>query len=63
MLENTKFCLKKEKKLSVVYLGGSITEGAGASEYSRCWVSLFDTWLKNTYRECSIHSLDRKSVV
>ncbi len=58
MLENTKFCLKKEKKLSVVYLGGSITEGAGASEYSRCWVSLFDTWLKNTYRECSIHSFN-----
>ena len=32
MLENTLYRLKHDKKLTVGYFGGSITEGAGASK-------------------------------
>ena len=56
MLENTKFLLEKENEISIVYLGGSITEGAGASTYSHCWVSLFDSWIKERYKNCTVRS-------
>lgn len=41
------FCDKKE--INVVFLGGSITEGAGASEKKNCYAERVGMWFKETY--------------
>lgn len=33
-------------EINIVFLGGSITEGAGASEYGKCYASMTGEWLK-----------------
>lgn len=57
MLNNTIYKLKNEKKLNVGYFGGSITEGAGASEPSKCWRGLTTQWLRDTYPDCEINEI------
>lgn len=57
MLNNTIYKLKKDKKLTIGYFGGSITEGAGASDPSKCWRSLTTEWLRNTYPDCEINEI------
>ena len=54
MLENTRFRLENNLGLTVVYFGGSITEGAGASSYEHCWASKTTAYLKQTYPDCPI---------
>ncbi|MBE6666519.1 MAG: SGNH/GDSL hydrolase family protein [Ruminococcaceae bacterium] len=55
MLENTIYRLNKEKKLRVGYFGGSITEGAGASEWNRTsWRARITTYLRGTYPDAEI---------
>ena len=54
MLENTAFRLKHGLGLTVAYFGGSITEGAGASSYGRCYAALTTAWLKEKYPGCEI---------
>ena len=55
MFENTLYKLKNCKNLTVAYFGGSITEGAGASDEDRlCWRALTTAWLREKYPECEI---------
>lgn len=50
MLNNTIYRIKKEKKLTVGYFGGSITEGAGATSWDgTSWRGLLNKHLKETY--------------
>ncbi|MBQ8496021.1 MAG: SGNH/GDSL hydrolase family protein [Clostridia bacterium] len=50
MLNNTVYRLRKEKKLTVGYFGGSITEGAGATSWDHTsWRGLINKHLKETY--------------
>lgn len=40
----------KSKKMNVAYIGGSVTEGYGASEpRKKCWPTLVSEWLEKTY--------------
>ncbi len=57
MLENTKYKLTKTDKLTVAYFGGSITEGAGASDYAHCWAGLTTKWLGEKYPNCEIKGI------
>lgn len=55
MLENTLYRLNKEKKLRVGYFGGSITEGAGASEWNRTsWRARLTAHLREAYPDAEI---------
>ena len=55
MLENTIYRLKKEKKLRVGYFGGSITEGAGASEWDKTsWRGRLTAHLRASYPDAEI---------
>jgi len=55
MLENTIYRLKKEKKLRVGYFGGSITEGAGATEWDRTsWRARLTAHLRESYPDAEI---------
>lgn len=54
MLAHTLHCLEQKKRLTVAYLGGSITEGAGASAPQTCWASRITAWLRETWPDCSI---------
>ena len=57
MLNNTVYKLKNNKKLTIGYFGGSITEGAGASDPSKCWRSLTTQWFRDTYPDCEINEI------
>lgn len=39
------------RTLNVAFIGGSITRGAGASNYVYSWASLISSWLKNYYKQ------------
>ena len=54
VLENTLYRLKNKKELTVAYFGGSITEGAGASSYEKCWAALTTAWLRERFPSCRI---------
>ena len=55
MLENTKYRLKKEKKLRIGYFGGSITEGSGASSWHKTsWRARLTAHLREAYPEAEI---------
>ena len=51
MLENTVYRLKHDKKLSIGFIGGSITEGCGASSPKTSWVGRTYDWFTRTYPE------------
>lgn len=57
-LINTYSKLVYDKKLTVAYLGGSVTAGAFASDYSKCWAGLSATWLRGCYPEAQIRTID-----
>ena len=55
MLKNTIYRLKTEKKLRIGYFGGSITEGAGATDWNKTsWRARITAYLKETYPEADI---------
>lgn len=54
MLNNTGYKLTKEKKLTIGYFGGSITEGAGASRDELCYRGRVTTWFKERYPDAEI---------
>ncbi|MBO5198923.1 MAG: SGNH/GDSL hydrolase family protein [Lachnospiraceae bacterium] len=54
MLNNTVYRLKHDKKLTIGYFGGSITEGAGASEPVRTWRAMTTAWFAEQYPDCEI---------
>jgi len=58
MLNNTIYKLNNEKEFTVGYFGGSITEGAGASDPSKCWRSLVTEWLRGKYPHCNIKEIN-----
>ena len=59
MLENTIYKLKTDKKLTVGYFGGSITEGAGASDPSlTSWRGATFKWLCESYPDCEIKQVN-----
>lgn len=58
MLNNTLYRLLHDKRLTVGYLGGSITEGTGASSPERCWRGLTTAWLKATFPDCRIDEVN-----
>ena len=58
MLKHTMAKLAKKAQLTVAYFGGSITQGAGSSDYKYCWRSLTTAWLKENYPESAITEVD-----
>lgn len=55
ILGNTIAKLKTNKKLTVGYFGGSITEGACASDPEKTsWRALTTAWLRGNYPDCEI---------
>ena len=57
-LTNTISKLVNEKKLTVMYYGGSVTHGAGASDSEKTsWRGLIGEWLKTSFPEAEITNL------
>ncbi|MBR5869486.1 MAG: hypothetical protein IKZ09_00490 [Clostridia bacterium] len=54
MLENTLYRLQNNMGLTVVYFGGSITEGSGSSVYDNCWAAKTTAFLREGYPNCEI---------
>ena len=58
MLDNTLYRLRNDKKLTIGFFGGSITEGAGASDASRTsWRGSVLRWFRERYPECEIKEI------
>lgn len=58
LLTNAYKKLNGEKELTIGYFGGSITEGAGATDPSKtCWRALITVWFKNKYPKCHINEI------
>lgn len=50
MLENTLYKLKNESRLTLGFFGGSITEGAGASDAEKTsWRGAVTDWFRERY--------------
>ena len=58
MLNNTIYRLRHDMRLTVGYFGGSITEGACASEERFCWRELCSAWMKKTFPDCAVTSIN-----
>lgn len=52
MLEYLKRKIEKTEPVTVVYLGGSITEGCGASHPGMRWASRIQEWMEQTFPQC-----------
>ena len=52
-LDNTVYKLKNNKKLNVLYYGGSVTVGVGSTD-GNSWAKLTEEWLKSTYPDAQI---------
>ncbi len=46
---NVQSVCKAEDRLNVVFLGGSITQGAGVSDYEQCWAAILTRELKGRF--------------
>ncbi|MBQ7821938.1 MAG: Ig-like domain-containing protein, partial [Clostridia bacterium] len=57
-LENLVYRLNNDKELNVVYLGGSVTAGAGASSGNTCWRALIGTWLTEMFPDATINNVN-----
>ncbi|MBO5726500.1 MAG: hypothetical protein J6S00_05520 [Clostridia bacterium] len=53
-LDNTVYKLKKNKKLNVLYFGGSVTSGVGSTG-DNSWAKQSEKWLKETYPDAEIN--------
>ncbi len=62
-LNNTAYKLMNEKELNVVFFGGSITHGQGASnpnlEVGTSWAALTTQWLKAQYPAAKINAVNK----
>lgn len=54
-LSNSYYRLTHDKELNVAYIGGSITQGAGASSYDKSWVALTTQWLSEQFPDANIN--------
>ena len=57
-LANTKYLLTQKKKLTVGYIGGSITNGTGAPNPEDCWREKTTAWLKASYPDAAITDIN-----
>ena len=57
-LGNTACLLRDKKTVTVAYFGGSITEGAGASNENDCWRRQISCWLKMRFPLTKITEVD-----
>ena len=58
MLDNTFYKLKHNLSLTVGYFGGSITEGAGASDASKTsWRAGVTDWFRVTYPDAVVREI------
>ena len=58
MLENTLYKLKNENKLTLGFFGGSITDGAGASDTEKTsWRGAVTDWFRERYPDHEINAL------
>ena len=61
-LGNTYKKLTSDKKLKVVYFGGSVTNGYGASNQEKTsWRALIGQWLKNTFANAEVTNINRST--
>lgn len=51
--------MKKSEISNVLFFGGSITQGAAASDYTKCYASLTAEWLKSIYGTDTIHYINK----
>ena len=52
--------LTEDKELNVVYFGGSVTAGYGASQPDRTsWRAQVGAWLETNYPEATVHNINR----
>ena len=59
-LFNTKYCLEKEQKLKIVYFGGSVTAGYGASQPDRfSWRAQVGEWFEHHFPHAEITNINR----
>ncbi len=59
-LGNTYKKLNTDKKLKVVYFGGSVTVGYGASDQeTKSWRALIGQWLEDTFPQAEVTNLNR----
>lgn len=58
MLRNTVYKLQNKLPLTVGYLGGSITEGAGVKDEKDCWRCKLTEWFKEQYPDSEITELN-----
>lgn len=58
MLEHFKQCVFEKKEASVVYLGGSITEGQGVDDKRLCWQGLLQTFMDWEWKECCFRGVN-----
>ena len=58
-LTNTYNCLTKDKKLNVVYFGGSLTNGYGCTDINvYSWRALSGKWLKDNFPDANVKTID-----
>ena len=59
MLENTLYTLKKNKKLTIGYIGGSITEGACATDVNKgSYRALITSWFGQKFPEADVREIN-----
>ncbi|MBN1601210.1 MAG: SGNH/GDSL hydrolase family protein [Chitinispirillaceae bacterium] len=57
--DNLRYRLSKDKKVTIAYLGGSITQGQGASNRAvTSWRPLTTTWFKQNYPQATVTEID-----
>lgn len=57
--DNLRYKLSNDKKVSIAYLGGSITQGQGASNRAvTSWRPLTTSWFKTNYPNVSVTEID-----
>ncbi len=54
-LSNTVYKLQNDKKLNILYYGGSVTVGTGSSGEGKSWASITEQWFRDTYKEAQIN--------
>jgi lysophospholipase L1-like esterase len=57
--DNLRYRLSQDKKVTIAYLGGSITQGQGASNRAvTSWRPLTTTWFKQNYPQATVTEVD-----
>ena len=51
--------LTEDRELTVVYFGGSVTGGYGASNEKYCWRSLIGKWICSEFSKANIRNVNR----